>query len=265
MEENYLEINKANWDERAEKHVGSAFYNNTSFLAGQSSLNEIELSLLGEIRGKHLLHLQCHFGQDSISLSRLGAKVTGLDFSPAAIEQARQLAAKAGTDTEFVCCDVYSARQHIARQFDIVFSSYGTIGWLPDLHQWASVISASLVPGGRFVFAEFHPVVWMFDDDFEKIAYAYFKAEPIVEEGSTTYTGDTLQKNFKTISWNHSLAEVLDALLKNGLQLQAFQEYDYSPYNCFNQVVEVAPKQFRIRHLEDKIPMVFALVATKPA
>jgi ubiquinone/menaquinone biosynthesis C-methylase UbiE len=260
---NYLEINKQSWNKRTEFHVKSEFYDVEGFLKGKSSLNDIELNLLGDVRGKRILHLQCHFGQDTISLARLGAVVTGVDLSDGAIGQAQELAQQAGVAAEFICCDVYNLPQYLDQQFDIVFTSYGTIGWLPDLDKWAQVIARALKPGGRFVFVEFHPVVWMFDDNFKTVAYNYFNSGPIVETESGTYADRDAPMTQEYVNWNHGTGEVLTSLLHNGLQLTSFEEIDYSPYNCFQETVEFAPNKFRIKHLDNKIPMVFALSATK--
>jgi 2-polyprenyl-3-methyl-5-hydroxy-6-metoxy-1,4-benzoquinol methylase len=140
-EENYIEINRQSWNNRTEVHLKSEFYDLAGFLNGKTSLNEIELNLLGDITGKTILHLQCHFGQDTISLSRLGANVTGVDFAEKAIESAKQLAKDTNSNTKFICCDIYDLSNHIDEKFDIVFTSYGTIGWLPDLDKWAKIIS----------------------------------------------------------------------------------------------------------------------------
>jgi len=243
--------------------MASDFYDMPNFLAGCSSLKSIELALLGDIRGKRVLHLQCHFGQDSISLSRLGAQVTGVDLSDVAIERARTLALHTQSDAQFVCCDVYEAPKYIQDTFDIVFASYGAIGWLPDLHRWAQVIAHFLKPQGQLVFVEFHPVVWMFDDAFEKVGYRYFNTGPIVETQSGTYANPTASIQTSYVMWNHSLSEVFQSLMNNGLAIQAFEEYDYSPYPCFQAPLTQVPQGYRIAHLEDKIPMVYSVVATK--
>lgn len=261
-EENYIEINKESWNNRTDVHVNSEFYDVKGFLGGKSSLNSIELELLGDVSGKSILHLQCHFGQDSLSLSRMGAKVTGIDLSDKAIKVAQDLSEKLNVDAEFICCDLYDLPNHLNKTFDIVFTSYGTIGWLPDLDKWAAVVSRFLKPEGKFVFAEFHPVVWMFDDAFEKIEYNYFKSEAIETlEGSYTESRTDAKQQF--ITWNHSLSEVLSSLLKQGLQINSFNEYDYSPYNCFQNTIEFEPNKFRIQHLGNNIPMVYSLTATK--
>jgi SAM-dependent methyltransferase len=261
--ENYLEINRSAWNKKVDVHLNSDFYAVNDFIKGETSLNSIELNLLGDVRHKKLLHLQCHFGQDSISLSRIGATVTGIDLSDKAIQEAEELVKKCNTNARFVCCDVYDVNNQIKEKFDIVFSSYGTIGWLPDLNKWAQVISEALKPGGEFVFVEFHPVVWMFDDNFERIAYSYFNSGPIIETYSGSYADKNAPIQNELVMWNHSLADVIQNLIQHGLEITSFSEFDYSPYNCFNETVEVEFKKFRIKHLGNNIPMVYALKAKK--
>ncbi|NBV91578.1 MAG: class I SAM-dependent methyltransferase [Flavobacteriia bacterium] len=262
-EQNYIDINRESWNNRTEIHVKSAFYDLDGFLKGNSSLNDIELSLLGDIKGKSVLHLQCHFGQDTISLSRLGAKVTGVDLSDIAIEKAKQIAKDTESNATFICCDIYDLPNHLNEKFDIVFTSYGTIGWIPDLDKWAKIASDFLRPNGQFVFVEFHPVVWMFDDDFEALAYRYFNSGAIVETEVGTYADKNADLKQSYVMWNHSISEVINNLIKHGLEIKSFDEFDYSPYNCFNKTIEFAPKKFRIKHLADKIPMVYAINAAR--
>ena len=259
----YIEKNKASWNDKTDYHFNSAFYDVDSFLKGKNSLNDIELRLLGDVSGRSVLHLQCHFGMDSISLARMGASVTGVDLSDKAINKANELVKLTGTDATFVCSDIYELPNHLDKQFDIVFTSYGTIGWLPDMDKWAMIISSYLKPGGRFVFADFHPVVWMFDDDFEKVTYKYEKSEPIIEKINGTYADRSAPIVSETVSWNHSISEVLNSLIGQGLEINGLYEYDYSPYNCFNGMEEFETGKFRIKHLGNKIPMVYAIVAGK--
>jgi SAM-dependent methyltransferase len=261
MKHDYKSINKTLWDAKTAVHLNSEFYDNASFLAGRNTLNEIERDLLADVKGKNVLHLQCHFGQDSISLARMGARVTGIDISEVAIRAAKELATSTKAKAHFVCCDVYDTPKFVFDKFDIVFTSYGTIGWLPDLDMWAGVIRQMLAPGGRLVFVEFHPAVWMFDDDFEHVAYSYFNTGPIEELTQGTYTDGGQGLENKSISWNHSLSEVFTALLNQGFTISAFREFDYSPYPCFNHVEEVEAGKFRIKHLADKLPLVYALEA----
>lgn len=262
-EQNYIEINRQSWNNRTDTHLKSEFYNLDGFLHGKTSLNEIELNLLGNIKGKTILHLQCHFGQDSISLSRLGADVTGVDFSDKAIESAKQIAKDTNSNAKFICCDIYDLPNHLNEKFDIVFTSYGTIAWLPDLDKWAKIITQFLKPNGLFVFVEFHPVVWMFDDNFDKICYRYFNSGAIIETEIGTYADKKADITQSSVMWNHGLSEVVNNLIGNGLEINSLDEFDYSPYNCFNKTIEFEPKKFRIEHLNNKIPMVCSVTATK--
>ncbi len=262
-EDEYIQHNKHSWNDRVETHLHSDFYDNTRFIQGKSSLKDIELALLGDISGKSVLHLQCHFGQDTISLSRIGAKATGVDFSDKAIDTAKDIAKSLQVDTRFICCDIYELPKYLDEQFDIVFTSYGTIGWLPDIDQWAKIVSRFLKPGGQFIFVEFHPFIWMYDNDFEQVFYNYFNEAPIIEELSGTYADRNADITSKTVSWNHGLAEVIQSLINNGLLIEYFQEYNYSPFNCFNGIEEVEPGKFRFIKFGDKIPMVYSIVATK--
>lgn len=262
-ENNYIEVNKHSWNNRTEIHLNSDFYNLKGFLKGETSLNPIELEILGDIKGKSILHLQCHFGQDTISLSRLGAEVTGIDLSDKAIESAQKIAKDTNVNTEFICCDLYDLENHLDKHFDIVFTSYGTITWLPDLDKWGKLISKFLKPNGIFIFVEFHPVVWMFDEDFEKIGYNYFNVEAIVETENGTYADKNAEISQSYVTWNHSMSEVISSLLNNSLELKEIKEYDYSPYNVFSNMIEFEPKKYRIKHLDNKIPMVYSIFAER--
>jgi 2-polyprenyl-3-methyl-5-hydroxy-6-metoxy-1,4-benzoquinol methylase len=261
MEEKYLDLNRTNWNNRVAGHLTSDFYEMDAFRAGKSSLKEIELALLGDIKGKSVLHLQCHFGQDTLSLARMGAQVTGIDFSDKAIDEAKNLAAELSIDAEFICCDVYSAPEHLQEKFDFVYTTYGTIGWLPDVSKWADVIAHFLKPNGKLIFVDFHPVVWMFDDNFTHVAYNYFQEDPIIEEVSGSYADKSLDITDTTITWNHGLSEVYQALQRAGLTIDHFSEYPFSPYDCLNDLIEEEPNRFQVKHLVNKIPMVYAMTA----
>ncbi|GAA4821899.1 class I SAM-dependent methyltransferase [Algivirga pacifica] len=262
-ESRYLEINRKLWNDKTTHHLTSDFYRQEHFLKGENSLKQIELDLLGDLKGKEVLHLQCHFGQDSLSMARMGAKVTGVDLSDKAIETAKGLAEELSLDADFICCDLYTLPEHLNKQFDIVFASYGTIGWLPDMDRWAAIVQQYLKPGGQFVFVEFHPVVWMFDDHFKNVDYRYFKSEPIVELTEGTYADPDAPISNNSVSWNHSLSEVIGSLLKQGLQLKHFEEFDYSPYDCFAHTEQVGESQYRIKHHGDKLPMTYSLLMEK--
>ena len=271
----YFEANKHLWNQRTAVHKDSVFYDLAGFKAGANVLTPIELNEIGDVKGRSLLHLQCHFGMDTMSFSRMGAKCTGIDLSDDAIKLAKEINDELKLDAKFICCNVYdllSENRSVrkapplegfgeAEQFDIVFTSYGTIGWLPDLDRWAKVISEKLKPGGFFYMAEFHPVVWMFDDDFTHIKYYYDNKEIIVMEDQPSYTGDKNEIVGKEYSWNHSISEVLNALINAGLKIEFFNEHTFSPYANFKNSVESEPGKWYIKGMEGKIPMVYSLMA----
>lgn len=265
MEEDldYISINKQAWNDKTDVHIASEFYDNEGFLKGKSTLNAIELELLGDVSEKRILHLQCHFGQDTMTFARMGASAVGVDLSDKAVQRASEFANQLNLDATFVCCDIYDAPKYIDEKFDIVFTSYGTIGWLPNLEKWAQVISHFLKPDGQFVMADFHPVVWMYDNDFKEVFYSYFNIEPIVEEESGTYAETKADLQTKSVGWNHPISEILNSLLQSGLELKQFNEFDYSPYNCFTEMEEFEAGKFRIKAFGNKIPMVYSILATK--
>lgn len=226
---------------------------------GAEVLKSIELNGLGDVSGKTLLHLQCHFGQDTLAWARRGATVTGVDFSQNAVNLANSLAQKLNLPAKFVCCNVYDVAEHVHEQFDIVFTSYGTIGWLPDLEPWAQAIAKMLKPGGTFYIADFHPMVWLFDDDFTKIAYSYFNTETIVTESVGSYVDREAPLKSTEYGWNHPFSDSIGALLRAGLTLESFEEFDYSPYDCFRNTVNIGEGKYQIKGMEGTLPMVFAL------
>jgi 2-polyprenyl-3-methyl-5-hydroxy-6-metoxy-1,4-benzoquinol methylase len=260
----FFEANKQRWNRRTTVHKDSEFYDLAGFKAGKNSLTPVELNELSNVKDKSLLHLQCHFGMDTLSLARMGARCTGIDLSDDAIKLANELNDELKLDATFICCNVYDTSKYVLEMFDIVFTSYGVIGWLPGLAPWAKVIAERLKPGGFFYIAEFHPVLWMFDDDFTHIKYAYENKEVIVMENEGSYTDRNTVISGKEYSWNHSLSEVLNALLGEGLKIEFFNEYMYSPYPCFRNSVETEPGKWQIAGMEGKIPMLFSLKAIKP-
>ncbi len=260
-----FEQNRELWNARTPHHLASRMYDVESFVAGRNSLTALELELLGDVRGKRLLHLQCHFGQDTISLARMGAEVSGLDISDAALAEAAKLAERCGVKAEWVLSNVVDPAPTLDGRFDIVFTSYGTIGWLPDLKPWAANIRRYLKPGGRFVFVEFHPALWMFDNDFTHVAYSYFNREAIVEEEQGTYADRDANIKLTSYGWNHGLGEVFSALLAEGLVVERFTEEDGSPHDCFANTVRCADGFHRINGMEGKLPMVYGLVVHRSA
>ncbi len=259
MDENYLELNKETWDRRAEKHFDSAFYDVDGFLQGKTTLQEIELQELGEISGQSLLHLQCHFGLDTLSLARMGARCTGVDLSPVAIAKANALRDETGLAAQFVCSDIYSFKRAEPAPFDRVFTSYGTICWLPDIRRWAQVIADNLRTDGEFYMAEFHPI-------YDLLAgYSYFhRPEPDIEEAGS-YTENSAALKTRMANWSHPLGTVLNALIAAGLHIQQVNEYPFSPYNCFPELQETTPGRFVLRHADQEAPLVYTIKAIKVA
>jgi SAM-dependent methyltransferase len=258
-----FELNRAMWNARVPLHLTSRMYDLESFVAGRNSLTAIELELLGDVAGKCILHLQCHFGQDTLSLARMGAAVTGLDISDTAIAEAQRLTERCGLKASWVLSNVIDPVPELDGRFDIVYTSFGTIGWLPDLRPWAANIKRYLKPGGRLVFVEFHPVMWMFDNDFTGIAYSYFNRQTIVEEEQGTYADREANIKLESHSWNHSLGDVITAVLNVGLRIERFTELDGSPHDCFRNAAEGEDGMYRIKGMEGKLPMVYGLRAQR--
>ena len=266
----YFETNQKLWDNKTPVHVASEMYDVANFKKGKTSLNTIELEGLGDVAGKSMLHLQCHFGLDSLSWTRLGAKVTGVDLSPVAIQTAKDLNAELGLDAEFLVSNVLELDKHLKGQFDLVFTSYGTICWLPELTKWAGIINHFLKPGGVFYIAEFHPIINMIDWESSRITFPYFNThQAFYEESVGTYANPTADLKDGEYFWLHSLHETMGALLKEGLQLLDFQEFDYSPYNCFPNMTEVEKGKyvyFPNETFSDKVrmPQVYSMKFKKP-
>jgi SAM-dependent methyltransferase len=267
---NFLDINRRLWNDKVNYHVISNFYNVSGFLDGNDSLNKIEIDLLGNVQGKRILHLQCHFGLDSLSLARRGAEhVTGVDLSDRAIDKARELAERINLSsrTRFICCNIYDLQEYLScdqdELFDIVFTSYGVIGWLPDIDKWAALISRYLKPDGTFIIAEFHPFLWMLDESFSQIVGSYFNRKAIISENEGTYADRNAPISNPSVEWDHTLSEIVQALINHGLRINVMQEFDYSPYDCFLNSVKTEDGFYQIKGLEKKIPMVYALKATK--
>ena len=244
-------------------HKDSAFYDLASFKNGKTSLNRTELEELGDVKGKSLLHLQCHFGMDTMSWQREGAQCTGVDLSNEAIDLARQINAELGLNAEFICCNVYDLKQHLDKKFDIVFTSYGTIGWLPNIDTWADIVNHFLKPGGSFYMADFHPVLWMMDEQFERIKYDYFNTSVITEDISGTYTDRSAPIRSTEHSWNHPVSEILNALMRQGLQITQFNEFPFSHYNCFNNLEQADDGNWYIKDMDKKMPMMYSIKAGK--
>ena len=259
----YFEVNKATWNKKVKVHSESEMYNLKAFKKGKSSLMKYETMALGDVKGKSLLHLQCHFGQDTLSWSRLGAKCVGVDLSNEGIKLAQQLNKELNLDAEFICCNVLDTSDYVKDTFDIVFTSYGTIGWLPDLKPWAIMIAERLKKGGTFYIAEFHHLVWMFDYTSGKpvMKYGYMQDEVIYEEYEGTYANQSSKMISKEYGWNHGLGEVVTALTEAGLHIDYLKEHDESPYNVLPDLIQAKSGNYVTK---DKLyPLIFEIKARK--
>lgn len=255
----YLNINKEAWDKRTKIHVESAFYDVPSFKNGKSSLNPIEIEQVGHVQGKSLLHLQCHFGQDTLSWARLGAEVTGVDLSTDAIKQANLLKQELGLNADFIESDIIQFGRENTKEFDIVFTSYGVLSWLPNLVDWAHTIAKSLKVGGVFHLVEFHT----FNDLLT--GYSYFpNSEPDIED-EDTYTENCDGTTSTIVTWSHPVSEVINALIGAGLIVESFFEYPYSPYNCFDGLESVPNLGYQMLYKGQQVPLVYSIKARKAA
>ncbi|MCL3779251.1 class I SAM-dependent methyltransferase [Prolixibacteraceae bacterium JC049] len=261
---NDFEHNRASWNELTSLHIDSDFYDLEGFKKEKSSLNHIELEELGDITNKKLLHLQCHFGMDTLSLARLGAEVVGVDISDASINQAQQLSTELQISAKFIRSNIYDIEQHLDDQFDIVFTSYGAINWLNDLNKWAQIISRYLKPNGTFYMVEFHPFTYTLNDDAE-IVDSYFKTTSLETTVESSYTdnSDVSKNNLKHIEWHHSLSEVLNSLISNGLSIEFLNEFPYQVYNCFPNLIEIEKGKWVSKKHGGKVPYMYSIKAIK--
>lgn len=263
--------NRANWDDRVAIHWDAPHYRASEFIAHPDRISlevEMDRPVLGDVHGKRLVHLQCHFGMDTLSWARLGAEVTGIDLSPRSIEAAKRLSRESGTPGRFIEADVYDAADVLDERFDIVFTGVGALCWLPDIAGWAEVVARLMGPGGTFYIREGHPVLWALDyerdDDALVITEHYFEAEPSKWEEGTTYTGEGSVEHATTYQWNHGLGEIVGALLAQGLTLTHFEEHDY----CYWPAMEHMDRDERgiYRLPQDRrtlLPLMYTLMATK--
>jgi len=265
IDKKYFEVNKTTWDQKVNIHAKSDFYNVDDFKKGQTSLNAYELDEVGDVKGKSLLHLQCHFGQDTMSWSRLGAKCTGIDLSSEGIKEAKKLNNELGLDAAFIESNLYDVPKKVDGTFDVVFTSYGVVGWLPDLKTWGEIIASKLKKGGVFYMIEFHPIVWMFDflQTPPKLTYPYLNKEVIYEEYKGTYTDNDADILSKEYGWNHGLGEIVTALTDAGLEIEFLHEFEKSPYNSFPEMDTTEDGMFVLKENQRMFPLLFSIRAIK--
>ena len=268
----YREANRDNWDDRVPIHVASNDYGVAAFKNDEDYVSPVvrfDAPLLGDVNGKSLLHLQCHFGLDTLSWARLGAAVTGIDFSPKAIEAARQLNADTSLSGRFVESELYDSPSALDEQFDIVYTSIGAICWVPEVRRWAEVVAHFLKPGGIFYIREMHPVLWSMDyerkDGLKCLKFPYFeKAEPMRWDDSQTYTdGETPLGHTVTYEWNHSMGEIITSLIDAGLRIEYLKEYPYTSGALGLPGVERGEDgMWRFPGSNDSFPMMYSIRAT---
>jgi SAM-dependent methyltransferase len=259
----HLRANRDLWDEWAEINVRSDFYAVEQFKRDPDPLDPEVLAGLGDLSGASVLHLQCHFGMDTLRLARLAREVVGVDFSPRAIAHARALAAELELPARFVESDVLAL--DLGEQFDVVFASYGVIGWLPALARWAAVAARHLRPGGRLFLIEGHPTMTMFDEEL-RFAYPYFsRPEPIVlPPVQGTYADPAATYTNTEYSWPHDLAEVINAVIGAGLVLDELREYAHVVWKALSCLVEEAPQRWVMPADRPQLPLMFSIRAHRP-
>lgn len=263
----WFETNRSNWDERVPIHASGDFYDVEGFKAGAERLRPFELEEVGDVSGKSLLHLQCHFGIDTLSWARRGAKVTGLDFSAPAIETARALAKKMDLDAQFARANVYDAVDVLGgREFDVVYTGLGALNWLPDVGRWAEVAAALVRPGGFLYLAEFHPFTDVFGDDELAVEHDYFfREEPIVWDEPGTYADLEAETTHNTTyEWNHPISEVVTAVVSSGLTVELLSEHDYTLFPRWPILEKSGFDTYRLPEGTPRVPLMYSLRARKP-
>jgi|RhiMethySRZTD1v2_1073278.scaffolds.fasta_scaffold36783_5 SAM-dependent methyltransferase len=270
----WRQLNRANWDERVPIHLASRFYDPARLRDGQGRLGAIEEAELGAVAGLRVLHLQCHFGMDTLKLAQRGAEVVGLDFSAPAIDAARLLARDLGLESRarFVEADVYDAPAAIGEPhaFDLVYVTWGAICWLPDMRRWAEVVAHFLKPDGRLYLADGHPAAYVFDDDaahpdgMPGWFVPYFQDAPLVLDDTRDYADETARlRNARTVQWVHPLSETIGAVIAAGLRLDWLNEHDRVPWRMFRVLVRDEAGLYRWPQ-RPWLPLAFSLMATRP-
>ena len=265
--DNYLKGNRELWNELTHIHENSDFYDVKRFKANKSTLKPIELAEVGEVSDRSLLHLQCHFGMDTLSWARAGANVTGVDFSDKANALAQSLSRDLNINANFICSDIFDLPQKLTGNFDIVFTSYGVLCWLPDLKRWAEIINHFLKPAGFFYIVEGHPIMNVFHNSRGvtelKVSQSYFhKPSPIKWDPEGDYADKNAAVVHPSYEWTHSLGDIINALINAGLRIDFLHEFPISAYQCCDYAQKGIDGWWHIEG--DRVPMLFSIKATKP-
>jgi SAM-dependent methyltransferase len=266
----FFDVNRRNWKDRVPIHLRdtAGCYQIEAFLAGTKPLDPIVAAELGDVRRRRLLHLQCHIGLDTLSLARRGAEATGLDFSPSAA--ARDFARRTGIAARFVEGNVYDAATLTPGPFDIVYTTWGTICWLPDVARWAQIIATALAPGGTLYFADDHPAASMLEQIDCRLVATYPSPTPadapLIFDEKTTYTDDpTPLANTKTCQWIHSISNIVSGLLDAGLHIEMLHEHEWLPWKLFPMMVMTDEGYYRLPDHVPSLPLALSLKARKPS
>ena len=269
----YREANRKNWNDRVPGHLEAWGYNVAGFIADPDYISggvENQRAELGSVKGKSLLHLQCQFGTDALSWARLGASVTGMDFSEKAIEAAKKLFADCDTQGRFFVAELYESRSVLDETFDIVYTGGGALIWLPDIKGWAKVMSDFLKPGGTFYINDSHPVMLSLDlgrdDDLLSITRSYFETEePEGFDEDTSYAGSGSISNTRHFNWNHGIGEITTALIEAGLRIEFVREFPYSGFQGVPALEKPDPDEnwWRLPDRRERLPLAFSIRAVK--
>jgi SAM-dependent methyltransferase len=265
-----LTANLVNWNGRVKVHTESRFYDVENWLLKAPSPPLREIDALGDLEVQTLVHLQCHFGMDTLQWARAGAIVTGVDFSPVAIGEAKLLADRAGLSerSSFVCTNIYDAPRALSdSRFDVVYVSLGALCWLPDVAAWGAVVADLLAPGGRLYLHDGHPFTSCFDDDGERVICSYFEDpdDPYVSDSASTYTDGEELSAIRTYEWNHSIGEIVAALIGHGLVLDSLTEHAWTLFKRFPWLEESASGLLVVPEGRPRIPLTFTVLAHAPA
>lgn len=274
--DDYATVNRLGWDEMAPIHAASPGYAVSEFLADPRHISDVvrfDLPLLGDVSGLVGVHLQCHIGTDTVSLARLGARMTGLDFSAASVEEARRLAAAVGADIDHVEAEVYDAVDVLgAESFDLVFTGVGALCWLPDIRRWADVVAGLLRPGGRLFVREAHPMLWSLDDERDDgllvVEHPYAETtDPVASDESGSYADPSaVLEQTRSYTWNHGIGEIITAVLDAGLVLTSFVEHDSVPWDALGKgaMDRTDRNEWRLVDRPERLPHSYTLQAVKP-
>jgi 2-polyprenyl-3-methyl-5-hydroxy-6-metoxy-1,4-benzoquinol methylase len=265
MDKELIENQKL-WNEWTDINARSSLYRLDEFKKGENIIDRVIKEEIGYVSGKSLLHLQCHFGMDTLSWARLGADVTGVDFSPRAIELARSLGSDLDIPGQFICCNIYDLPENLDKQFDIVFASYGVLTWLPDLHQWMQNAANFVKPGGFLYLSDGHPFTWIFDDETPNMTlrYPYFQKGVTAWQEKGSYADRSADLQTTTCyQWQHTLGEIVTEVCRSGLRLEYLHEFGHGYFQAYPPMLEGEDGFWHHPEGDGILPMVFSLKAWK--